>query len=70
MKPIRRREVILRFLHRYAVFIAIVCGLAGYRLILPDNSPWWLELGVALGITFPISLLLHKDGVTRHTTKR
>lgn len=62
--------MVLRFLRRYALFIAIFSGVIGRLLILPDDSRWWLELGVTVAITLMIYLLLHKDGVTRHTTKR
>lgn len=62
--------MVLKFLQRHALVVAILGGLIGRRLILPGDSRWWLELGVTMAITLPICLLLHKDGVTRHTTKR
>ena len=62
--------MVLRLLRRYALFIAIFSGVIGRLLILPDDSRWWLELGVTVAITLAIYLLLHKDGVTRHTIKR
>lgn len=62
--------MIVRFVQRYAGFFAILAGMIGHTLILPDNSPWWLELGIGLAITLPTYLLLYKYGVTRHTTKR
>jgi hypothetical protein len=57
--------VIVRFLQRYASFFAILAGLVGYRLILPDNSSQWLELGTGLAITLATYTLLYKFGVTR-----
>ena len=66
----RRLQVVLRYLRRYALPIAIFCGVLGRLIILPDDSRWWLELGGTVAITLVIYLLLHKDGVTRHTTTR
>ena len=62
--------MVVRFLRRYALFVAIFSGVIGRRLILPDDSQWWLELGVTVAITLAIYLLLHKDGVTQHTLTR
>ena len=62
--------MIVRFFQRYAGFFSVLAGLIGYRLILPDDSPWWIELGTGLAITLATYLILYKFGVTRHTTKR
>ena len=57
--------MIVRFLQRYAGFVAPFAGLVGYDLLLPDNSAWWIELGTGLAITVTVFLLLYKRGVTR-----
>ena len=56
--------MIVRFFQRHAGFFAVGAGLIGYRLILPENSPWWLELPTGLAITFTTYILLYKLGIT------
>lgn len=58
--------MIFRFFQRYAGRLAVLAGSIGYRLLLPDNSPWWQELGTGLAITVAIYLLLYRYGVTRN----
>jgi hypothetical protein len=56
--------VIIRFFQRFALPFAILTGLFAREVILPEDSPWWLDLIVGLPVTFGVFLLLHKDGVT------
>ena len=61
--------MITRFIQRYAVPIAIVTGLIGYRVILPGNSPWWLELGTSMSIALLTLELLRRFGFARVGSK-
>ena len=61
--------MIVRFVQRYASFFAILAGLISYRLILPDDARWWVELATALAVTIGVYLLLSKVGVTGHRAK-
>jgi hypothetical protein len=40
--------------------------MIGYRLVLPTDADWWLELLVGFGIMLLVYLLLRKEGVTYH----
>ncbi len=62
--------MLVRFVQRYATFFALLAGLIAYRVILPNDAPWWLELTIVLGIAMAIYLLLYKDGVTANRPKR
>jgi hypothetical protein len=57
--------MILPFLHRYAGIVSMLTGGAAYKLILPDSSPWWQELGVGFVVLVATYLLLYRYGVTR-----
>jgi hypothetical protein len=62
--------MIVRFVQRWASFFAILAGLISYRLILPDDTRWWVELATALAVTIGVYLLLSKAGVTGSGPKR
>lgn len=55
---------VVRFFQRYAHFFAGLAGLIGYRLILPDDSPKWLEVAVLIAVSIAVYQLLFKYGVT------
>ena len=55
---------IVRFFQRYAFFFTGVAATIACRLILSDDSSWWLELTVLISVAGAGYLLLNKDGVT------
>ena len=57
--------MILRFLHRHAGLVAMLAGATAYKLVLPNNSPWWLKLGVGLVVLVLTYRLLYRYGATR-----
>jgi hypothetical protein len=56
--------VIIRFFQRWAFVFAILTGSIVYHIVLPDDSPRWLEVGVMLPVAVVVYMLLHKNGVT------
>ena len=62
--------MIIRFIQRYAFCSAIFAGLLSYRLMLPDDAPWWLEYATVLGVSGAVYLLLYRDGVTGNRPHR
>jgi len=62
--------VIVRLFQRYASSVAALAGLVTYRLVLPKDAPWWLELSVVMAVGITVYLLLYKDGVTANRPKR
>lgn len=56
--------MIVRFFQRWATAVGLVAGFTVKAIALPDDAPWWLELGVVLVVALPIYQLLYKDGVT------
>jgi len=55
---------VIRFFQRYANFFATLAGVIAYRRLLPDDSPWWLQLPVGLAVWVLVYELLYKDEVT------
>lgn len=62
--------MIVRTLHKYALFFAILAGLVAPTLILPDEAPWWQAFAVGLPVTLLIYFGLFRYGVTRGTGTR
>jgi hypothetical protein len=57
---------LVRFFQRYAAFFCSVTGVIAYRLVLPDDSPWWLKFAVGAPVAVAVYLLLYKDGITEN----
>lgn len=62
--------MILRFVHKYAAFFAILAGVIVATVFVPDEVPRWQALAVGLPVTLAVHWLLFRYGVTRGTEPR